>query len=101
MLDAARIAIRLCGESPLDRLRDDEAVRFATLKLLEIVGEASKAVSPETRADLEAIPWRAIARTRDRLSHGYFDIDLATVAHAVRDRLPGIARDLERALRSD
>jgi uncharacterized protein with HEPN domain len=98
MRDAAVTAVRLCGEDPLRSLQESEAVRFATLKLIEIIGEASKSVSPEAREALASVPWGSIARTRDRLTHGYFDIDLVTVAAIVIERLPPLVAALESSL---
>ena len=48
----------------------------AIVRNLEIIGEASKRISPETRGRAPEIPWTAIARTRDRLAHGYFAVNL-------------------------
>jgi uncharacterized protein with HEPN domain len=43
---------------------------------------------PETRAAHAAIPWREIAGTRDRLIHGYFDVDLDVVWAIATGDLP-------------
>lgn len=48
---------------------------LALTRLLEIIGEAAKYVSEPTRALAPNIPWREIAGTRDRIAHGYFDIN--------------------------
>ena len=48
----------------------------AIIRNLEIIGEASKRLSPETRDRAPEVPWTAIAGTRDRLAHGYFAINL-------------------------
>src|SRR5205085_12691712 len=45
-------------------------------KLVEIVGEAAKLISEDTRQRYPEVPWSRAARTRDRLVHHYFDIDL-------------------------
>lgn len=51
-------------------------LRLALTKLVEIVGEAAKQVTDEGRAEMPDVPWSAAARTRDRLVHPYFDVDL-------------------------
>jgi uncharacterized protein with HEPN domain len=53
-----------------------ELLRLALTKLVEIVGEAAKNISPEARDSMPGAPWRAAARMRDRLIHHYFDINL-------------------------
>jgi uncharacterized protein with HEPN domain len=57
-------------------------------KLVEIVGEAAKQVSAETRAAHPAVPWTAASRMRDRLVHHYFDIFLNVLWQKVIEDLP-------------
>jgi len=74
------------GRSRPDR-DADEQLALAIVRLLEIIGEA-KQVTVETRTGHPGIPWREIAGTRDRLIHGYFDVDLDVVwSIATRDLL--------------
>jgi uncharacterized protein with HEPN domain len=49
------------------------------IRQLEIIGEAAKSRSAETTAQAPAVPWRLIAGARDRLIHGYFNVDLDAV----------------------
>lgn len=42
---------------------------------LMILGEAAKHIPPEIIEEYPDIPWSQLARTRDRLIHGYFRID--------------------------
>ena len=65
-------------------------LRLALTKLVEIVGEAAKQVSPEARAEMTEVPWSAAARTRDRLVHHYFDIDLDVLWQTVTEDLPAL-----------
>jgi len=44
------------------------------------------------------VPWRAIAGTRDRLAHAYFDVDLDQLWRIVSTDLPMLVPVLERAL---
>ena len=75
----------------LDR---DEMLRLALTKLVEIVGEAARQVTPATRDEYPEVPWSAAARTRDRLVHHYFDIDLDVLWATVTDDLPALLRAL-------
>ena len=55
---------------------------------VEAIGEAVKALSAEVLAAEPAVPWKAIARMRDQLTHRYFDTDHAIERVVeVRDRL--------------
>ena len=67
---------------------DDELLRLALTKLVEIVGEAAKSISPDGRAAIPDVPWRAAARMRDRLVHHYFDINLDVLWQTITEDLP-------------
>ncbi len=101
MRDAAKQAIGFTsGRSNADLYRDAQ-LALALTRLVEIIGEAAKNVSAETRAKLPQIPWRAIAGTRDRLVHAYFDVDLERLWQIVAVDLPPLVAVLEGALRPD
>ena len=98
MLEAARKIIAFtsaCGRSELDT---DEKLALAVTRLLEICGEAAKAVSAATRTANPKVPWSLISRTRDRLIHGYFSVDLDIVWQIVTDDMPPLVTELERIL---
>jgi uncharacterized protein with HEPN domain len=100
MLDAAKQAIQFTrGKSNADLYRDAQ-LALALTRLVEIIGEAAKNVSAETRAKLPQIPWRAIAGTRDRLVHAYFDVDLERLWQIVAVDLPPLVEALGAAVGS-
>ncbi len=98
MLDAARRAIEFMQGRAKSDLESDEQLSLAVVRLLEILGEAAKNVSEDLRKDYPDIPWRQIAGTRDRLIHGYFDVDLDIVWQIISTDLPVLVAQLEKAL---
>ena len=66
----------------------DETLRRAFVRSLEVIGEAAKKVSPEFRDQHPRVEWRAMAGMRDRLIHDYFGVDYELVWDVVRDRIP-------------
>lgn len=67
-----------------ERMRQD-----AIIRKLEVIGEAVKRLSDETRLKQPAIPWRQIAGMRDHLSHAYFGVDVGLVWKVIeRDLTP-------------
>ena len=50
--------------------------RDAVVHNIEIIGEASKNIPAVFRGQHKEIPWAEMAKTRDKLIHGYFEIDL-------------------------
>jgi uncharacterized protein with HEPN domain len=100
MLDAAQKAIQFTQGRSRQDLNDDEMLALAIVRLVEILGEAAKNVSPDTRAQAPNIPWRQIAGTRDRLSHAYFDVNLDIIWDIVTNDLPTLIPKLQKILRS-
>jgi uncharacterized protein with HEPN domain len=98
MLDAARKTLAFTNGRSRNDLDADEQLTLAVVRLLEIIGEAAKKVTAETRAAHPEIPWREIVGTRDRLIHGYFDVDLDVVWSIATGDLPGLAAALEAIL---
>ena len=60
----------------------------ATLRNLELIGEAATHVPDDVRSANPQIPWRLIIATRNRLIHGYLGIDDDTVWSIIQDDLP-------------
>jgi uncharacterized protein with HEPN domain len=57
----------------------DTRTQDAVIRQLEIIGEAVKRLSSETRNLQPHIPWSAIAGMRDKLIHDYFRVDIDQV----------------------
>lgn len=79
----------------LDR---DDQFALAIVRLLEIIGEAARSVSEETRNRYESIPWNQIAAARNRLIHGYFDVDFDVVWGIISQDLPRLVEQLKQIL---
>jgi len=96
MLDYAQKAVQFTkGRSRAD-LDTDEMLALAVIHLIEIIGEASRSVSEEFREEHPEIPWEQISGTRNRLAHGYIDVDLDIIWAIVKKDLPGLVRKLKR-----
>jgi uncharacterized protein with HEPN domain len=73
----------------------------ATIRSLEVIGEAAGKVSNATKAAHPQIPWRDITGMRHRLIHGYGEVRLDLVWLVLRDRLPGLIRTLDDLVSED
>lgn len=67
----------------------------ATVRNLELIGEAATHVPDSIRASHVEIPWRQVIATRNRLIHGYLGIDNDTLWSIVRDDTPALMVRLE------
>jgi uncharacterized protein with HEPN domain len=66
------------------------------VRLLEVIGEAANNVSGDFQKKFPEIPWRQIGATRNRLIHGYFDVDLDVVWEIVSEDLPNLVPQLRK-----
>jgi len=70
-------------------------VQDGVVRQLEIIGEATKHLSPELREKYPITPWEDIAGMRDKLIHHYFGVDL----EVVWDRLKKTCQFLKKNIR--
>jgi uncharacterized protein with HEPN domain len=68
------------------------------MRALEVVGEAAKLVPHAVRAAAPDVPERDMAAMRDKLIHGYADIDLDVVWKTVHEDLPDLEQRIQRML---
>jgi uncharacterized protein with HEPN domain len=98
MRDAA-VAIRdLVGDRSVEQVEADAMRRSALLWHFTVLGEAASQVPSEAKDAYPQIPWRAAARLRNRIVHGYWDIDVETLVATAVDDLPGMIAQLEEAI---
>ncbi len=95
MIDSAEsLAQFIAGRKRAD-LDTDRMLLFAIVRAIELVGEAASKVTNETRDTVPDVPWTAIVGMRNRLIHGYFDIDSDVVWKTVTDEIPALLRSLK------
>ena len=101
MLDFARKAVKFTKGKSRDDLDLNEMLAMATIHLIEMLGEASRNVSPEFQQRYPEVPWEEISGTRNRLAHGYIDVDLDVIWTIVTKDLPPLTIQLRRILKSE
>jgi uncharacterized protein with HEPN domain len=73
-----------------------DAMRFdATVRNIELIGEAATHIPDTVRAAHPEIPWRMVIATRNRLIHGYLGIDNDTLWSIVTTDIPNLLLALQ------
>jgi uncharacterized protein with HEPN domain len=95
MLDSAEEAIEFAAGKSRKDFDDNRKLLLAIIKSIEIIGEAASQISEARKAENDNIPWKDIIGMRNRLSHGYFDVNLDIVWQTVKTDLPDLIKALK------
>jgi uncharacterized protein with HEPN domain len=74
----------------------DERTQDAVFRRLEVIGEAANRLSQSARETCADVPWPQIVGMRNRLIHGYFEIDLDKVWRVVQEEIHPLLARLEK-----
>jgi len=74
----------------------DEKAYDATLRKLELLGEAATHIPLAIRAKSSVIPWRQIVATRNQLIHGYLGVDNDILWSIIQDDIPILLQELKK-----
>ena len=72
----------------------------ATLRNLELIGEAATHVPESVRGAHPEVPWRSVIATRNRIIHGYLGIDDDLIWSVVQDDIPALLTALRQMVGS-
>ncbi|MFZ5453956.1 MAG: DUF86 domain-containing protein [Thermodesulfobacteriota bacterium] len=95
MLDYAREALELIHGKSRKELDSDRLLELALIRLMEMIGEAANRVSADYKSCYSSIPWSQIIGLRNRLIHGYDDVDLDILWEILNQDLPRLVSELE------
>ncbi len=81
-----------------EQLLDDETLKRAVVRSLEIIGEATKKIPADIKLDWSEVQWKNIAGMRDKLIHDYFGINYSIVWDVVQNKIPGLTAAVRQIL---
>jgi len=98
ILEAMDKAEILLEDVTYDQFEADFRINFAVVRALEIMGEATKRLPISIRQRYPDVPWRGIAGMRDRIIHGYDNVDLQIVWDVVKRDIPQLKPRIQQIL---
>jgi len=91
ILEASARIRRFTGDMTELAFLEDQLVQDGVIRNIEVIGEAARNVQrrfPQFAAEHSEVPWEDVYWMRNRLSHGYFAIDLELVWKTVERDVP-------------
>ena len=82
-----------------DVFYNNTMIQDAVIRNLEVIGEATKALSEETRRMYSNVPWEGMAGMRDILIHQYMGVDLKIVWDVSQTKLEDLRSQIQSLLR--
>ncbi len=79
---------------------NDEVYKRASARSIEIIGEAVKNISQEFKEHHSSIEWKKISGMRDRLIHGYMEVDYDLLWDVICNKIPKLHNDIQQIIKS-
>jgi uncharacterized protein with HEPN domain len=76
----------------------NEILKDALVRNIEIIGEAAKNLSEQTRNVNPTVPWREVMRMRDKIVHHYFRLKLEIIWRTVTEDIPNLHLQINKIL---
>jgi len=83
------------SKATFDIFSNDSMMRYATVKQIEIIGEAANYLTEETKMQFPNIQWRQIIGLRHILVHEYFGIDSKLIWQIITNDIPTLKSDIQ------
>ena len=77
---------------------EDETLKRAVIRSLEIIGEATKKIPADIKVKWNTIQWKNMAGMRDRLIHDYMGVNYTIVWDVMKNKIPDMYKQISEFL---
>ncbi len=81
-----------------DEFYNDETLKRAVVRSLEIIGEATKKIPADFKVLWSSIQWKNMAGMRDRLIHDYIGVNYSIVWDVIKNKIPDLEKQIDSVL---
>ena len=96
--DECRYLLSVSKDLSKDDFLDDETLKRAVVRSLEIIGEATKKIPANFKIRWSSIQWKNMAGMRDRLIHDYIGINYSIVWDMFKNKIPDLYNQIQEVL---
>ncbi len=93
--DECKYLLSINKDLSKDDFLDDETLKRAVVRSLEIIGEATKKIPADYKVKWNLIHWRNMAGMRDRLIHDYMGINYSLVWDVFKNKIPELFAQIQ------
>lgn len=98
IVDECSYIISVSNNLSKDEFLDDETLKRAVVRSLEIIGEATKKIPTDFKVKWSSVHWKNMAGMRDRLIHDYIGVNYSIVWDVVKNKIPELNQELLKVL---
>ena len=84
------------GKYAYEAFFEDDTIKRASVRSIEIIGEAAKKIPVDIKLQWNNVDWRAITGMRDRLIHDYMGINYQIVWDVIQNKIPELQVNIEK-----
>ena len=84
-----------------EKLTKDEKIQDAIIRRIEIIREAAKNLPDDFRNKYSEVEWSEIIRTRDKIVHHYFGVDLNIIWSIIKKEIPNLKKKIKSILEKE
>ena len=98
ILDAITDIEDFIGDMDFTMFIEDDKTKSAVVWKINVIGEATKNIPKPIQEMYKTVPWKYMARMRDKIAHFYFGVDYEIVWEVIKQQLPEIRAFIEEIL---
>jgi uncharacterized protein with HEPN domain len=88
IIENSEMIFQFVGSDSYEEFVINKMKVYAVVRAFEIIGEASKIISPDVKSAYPLIEWQLMTDFRNLLSHHYFGIEYEILWKTIKESLP-------------